>query len=632
MTLEEGQNGPIRFGQFTLKPASGELYKDEELLKLPPQPYKVLLHLIQNAGELVTRKHLQEEIWGNDTFVDFDKGLNLCIAQIRESLGDDAQSPRYVETLPRRGYRFIGRIEEAESGEIVTPPTKIDESPGERSSTLRARRSRLLIVAVSLALLASVSVATLRYFRVSPNERVAAKANLLVLPFESLTNDPEQEYFSNGLTEEMIARLGSLNPARLGVIARTTALTYKDTKKDIRQIADELGVNYVLEGSIRREGGRLRITSQLIRADDQTHLWAETFDREESDILDIQREVAMRIASSLSIELSLTSSSDAVARKRAKPKAYDAYLKGRYLIAKDTPEDLRRSLPFFEQAVAEDPDFAPAYAAQVEALVLLTDWTGSIAIEDVPKAKAAALKAVQVDPSYAEGYAALGSVQLWLEWNRSDAETNLRRATELNPYNPLTRLNYGRCLLSKGQTESAILEINEAIKLDPVSLLTIGLASFANLHAGRYDEAIKLSERMLELEPKSEAARESLFRAYLNKRDYARALEITRERMKNWGEDPDELLLLDQGEPQAVLETRIRKSLEEMQGSKEKGERVWPLYGAWFAVLDGKKDLAFEWLERAFEEKATFLLYLSVDPVWEPLRSDPRFGQLIKRL
>ncbi|MGH9967721.1 MAG: winged helix-turn-helix domain-containing tetratricopeptide repeat protein [Pyrinomonadaceae bacterium] len=628
------QDESIRFGPFELKPQSGELRRDGTAIKLPPQPFKVLLLLAENAGQLVTRKELHEKIWGHDTFVDFDKGLNLCIAQIREALGDDAQSRRYIETLPRRGYRFIATVHRGTSRDLssqIGETTGTEQSVRSAARRFRLRKSPALIFTVIVVLI--VSLLTVFYLRsLRPSSKFSAqvaKSMLLVLPFENLTNDPAQDYFSDGLTEEMITRLGSLQPKRLGVIARTTALTYKKSGKDIRQIGRELGVSYVLEGSVRREGGRIRITSQLIQVDDQTHLWAETFDRNETDLLDIQREVATRVASSLSLEL-LPASYSEVAGKLAKPEAYDAYLKGRYLITKDTLEDLQRSIPYFDSAIAADPNFAPAYAAEVEALVLITDWTGSTAAVSLPKAKAAALKTIELSPSYAEGYAALGAVQFWLEWNWHDAELNFRRAVELNPYNPLTRLNYGRCLLARGHMGAGVNEINEAVKLDPVSLLTTGLAAFAQLHSGRFDEAIALSNRMLELEPKSWAARECLFRAYIGKGNYRDALNTTRERMVQEGAKPEELKVLDKGTPKDVIDAHFRTALGHMNESARKGERVWNMYGAWLCVRLGEKDQAFAWLEKAASERAPFLVYLSIDPMWEPLRSDARFASLAR--
>jgi TolB-like protein/DNA-binding winged helix-turn-helix (wHTH) protein/tetratricopeptide (TPR) repeat protein len=637
----------IGFGPFELRTLSGELLRDGRSVKLSPQPFKVLLLLIRNNGRLVTRKEIREEIWGAETFVDFDKGLNLCIAQIREALGEDAQSPKFIETLPRRGYRFTGEIKTAPADKFPADNLPDKEVSGQEKVVKMApalippvsNRSRRRAIQVgSLATLALIAVIAFSYFRwtrdgtpVNP-VRKDGKAMLLVLPFENLTNDPGQEYFSDGLTEEMIARLGALQPKQLGVIARTTALTYKKTGKDIRQIGRELGVDYVLEGSVRRDGGRLRITSQLIRVEDQTHLWGETFDREESDVLDIQEEVAARIASSLRLGLLPSLNKGSLESKSAQPAAFDAYLKGRYLITRDTPEDLQRSIPYFDRAIANDPEFASAYTAQVEALVLLADWTGTIASSDLPKAKSAALKAVELDSSFAEGYAALGSVKFWLEWKVDEAGENFQRAVELNPNNPLTRLNYGRWLLSRGDIDSGAAEMEEALRLDPVSLLTTGLAAYANLNAGRYERAIALSRRMLELEPKSPAARDCLFRAYVNLGDYPAALGLMHEQLILSGADPKSLKRLDDGNPKEIIEARLRQDLSDMNVAMVKGERVWTMYAAWICARLGEKDQAFRWLEKGLDERASFILYLGIDPAWDALRQDLRFAALKGRI
>ena len=633
----------ISFRPFELRLRSGELRRDGVTIKLAPQPFKVLWLLAENADQLVTRKEIQEKIWGQDTFVDFDKGLNLCIAQIREALGDDAQSPRFIETLPRRGYRFIAQIERAGAGSgvlsdpsryrsaLALPQPGADQTPTEAAGPSgNLMSTRRAVIGSSIVLLLATTT-TIIYFLNKPGSTSrgsATKSVLLVLPFENLTNDPAQDYFSDGLTEEMITTLGSLQPKRLGVIARTTALTYKNSGKDIRQIGRELGVNYVLEGSVRREGGHLRITSQLIQVDDQTHLWADAYDRDETDILGIQREVASKVAASLSLELLPGSYSEVAAANMTKPEAYDAYLKGRYLITKDTLQDLERSIPYFDKAIAEDPNFAPAYAAKVEALVLIADWTGTIAYADSPKARAAALKAIELNPAYAEAYAALGSVSFWLDWNWREAEANLRRALELNPNNPLTRIRYGEYLLARGKAAEGTAEIDEALKLDPVSLLTTGLAAFAHLHAGNYDHAISLSKRMLELEPKSPAAHECLYRAYLGQGKYADAVGIRREGMILSGAEEKEVEPLTRGNPKDALEALFRDDLRQMEESAKRGERVWSMYLSWLYLRSGNKDHAFEWLEKSLSERAPFLVYLNVDPQWESLRSDPRFAHL----
>jgi tetratricopeptide (TPR) repeat protein len=262
---------------------------------------------------------------------------------------------------------------------------------------------------------------------------------------------------------------------------------------------------------------------------------------------------------------------------------------------------------------------------------LQRDSTGGVREAKAQKAKAAAVKAVELDPAYSEGYAALGSVQFWMEWDPHRAELNFKRAVELNPNNPLTRINYGRCLLAMGNSQLAASEIDEALKLDPVGLLTTGLAAYAYLQVGYYDKAIELSNRMLELEPKSWAAHECLFRSYIEKGEYSVALRIMRERMLLEGTKAQEIESLEKGDPKEILQAKFRKYLAEMREARRRGQEVWIMYGAWLSVKLGDKDQAFEWLHKAASDHASFLVYLDVDPVWQPVRSDPRFYDLKNR-
>ena len=645
----------MRFGPFELKPASGELRRDGATVKLPPQPLKVLVLLAENAGQLVTREEIQRQVWGSGTFVDFDKGLNFCIKQIREALGDNAQSPSYIETLPRRGYRFIAPVEDLlEAGPVDTASPDNDEArnqptpisgeqqidkpsqqQGEPAAHLPRRspgsfRRRAAVVALAILLLTG-SYFAWRYItrQVHPSD---SRIMILVLPFENLNRDPAQDYFSDGLTEEMIAQLGRLQPERLGVIARTTALTYKNTSKDIRQIGRELGVSYVLEGSVRREGERVRITAQLIQVGDQANLWSETYERSERDVLELQSEVAGRVAQSLALELLPPSRPDMKRIRPTDPEAYDAYLKGRFLVTKDTLPDLERSITYFDQATEKDPNFAPAYAAAVDARVLLTTWKNTSTLEATSKAKADASRAVDLDPTLGEAYAALGSVNLWFEWKWSEAEANIKRAIELNPSNPNIHILYASYLISRGQTEQAVSHIKQAVELDPVSLLTTGLSAELHLTAGRYDDAIALSGRMLELEPKSPAAHWFLINAYKAKGMYQEARELILKRMSESGDRQESIDLLKQGDAKEALERMERRQFERMKESLSKGGSQ---NAAWvsqtFAGM-GERDLAFEWLEKAYAERLPSLLFFNIDPGWNPLREDPRFTDFARRM
>ena len=645
----------IRFGPFELKLRSGELYRDGVAVKLPPQPFKVLALLVEQAGQLVTREEFQQQIWGNDTYVDFDRGLNFCIKQIREALGDQAQSPEYIETLPRRGYRFIAPVEyltassiefplegaETHQTELPSPDVhpqfekpssqQVESKPASGGKLLRVFQWQTLAIALIVSALA-VTYVLWRRFNSQASLR-NAKIMLAVLPFENLSGDAEQDYFSDGLTEEMITQLGRLQPQRLGVIARTTALTYKHTKKDIHQIGQELGVNYVLEGSVRREADRVRITAQLIQVSDQTHLWAESYERNERDLMQLQSEVAGRVASSLALELLPSSQPDIAASKTSVPEAYDAYLKGKYLVTKDTVPDIERSITYFDQATEKDPNFAAARAAAVDARVLLgAIWKNTPATELLPKAKADALKAIELDPTLAEAYAAMGAVNFWFEWNWPEAEKNLKRALVLNPSNPNTHLAYADYLLVKGQTEAGINEVKQAVKLDPVSLLTNGLAAFFYLRARHYDEAIAQANRMLELEPKSPAAHNCLSSAYLYQGKYEEALEIIRSQMTKAGAKPEAIAALGKGTAKDFILDQRRRNLERLQAATQKGSTFSALNWAGAYINLGEHDKAFEYLEKAFALREPALVFLAVDPRYDSIRLDPRYTDLVRRL
>lgn len=663
MQTNSNGEGSIRFGSFELKLKSGELCRDGAVIKLPPQPFKVLVFLVEHAGQMVTREEIQQQIWGDTTYVDFDKGLNFCIKQIREALGDNAQSPVYIETLPRRGYRFIAPVSNHKpvSDSIITASPEITKEDvklydldydldtiAQSNQTLaqtieanqlsphkpsRINRPRVMVIAVAIAL--AILLPLISYIvwnRLNDQtSSPAGKIMLAVLPFENLNQDSAEDYFSDGLTEEMIAQLGRLRPQRLGVIARTTALTYKKTDKDIRQIGRELGVSFVLEGSVRRESDRVRITAQLIQVSDQTHLWADTFERSERDLLTIQSEVASRVARSLALELLPAQESNTISNRTTQPEVYEAYLKGRYLIIKDTLEDFERSIPYFEQAIKQDPNFAPAYVGATVSRVFLATWRNLPAAEMLPKAKADALKAIELDPTSAEAYAALASVNFWLEWNWTDTERNIKRSIELNPSDPHAHILYGNYLLTRGQVEAGIAEVNQALKLDPVSLLTNGLSAYFYLRARQYDDAIVQGKKMLELEPRSPAGHHCLHSAYFFKGMYKEALDVIRNDMSLDGIKQEEIDSLTKGDPKEAITNMYRRNLESMKQSLTKGSRIpASSFAAMYASL-GEKDRAFEWLEKSIAERESLTVYFLINPFYDSLRSDSRFNALARQ-
>ncbi len=624
------EQSSIRFGEFELELGSGELRKDGSLVKLQPQPLKVLALLAANAGRLVTREEIQRAVWDGETFVDFEHGLNFCIKQIRTALGDNAQAPLYIETLPRRGYRFIAPVEKAEQSEDENHSA--EASP--QVANLEAAPERKVINWRTPALVLIPLIIIGAYFvwqRFSASPVPAkAKVMLAVMPFENLSSDPEQDYFSDGMTEEMIAQLGSLQPARLGVIARTSAMTYKRGAKDIRQIAEELNVDYVLEGSVRREGDLVRITAQLIQTSDQTHLWSESYERNGQNALAVQSDVARNIARALALELLPTERTETNAGAIS-TEAHDAYLKGRYLWNKGRADYIENSVSQYEQALEIAPDYALAHAGLSDSYIMLGMYYRLSPAEAYRKAKAAAARALELDDTLAEAHTSLGTIRFRFDWDWPEAEREFKRALELNPSYSRAHHDYAWFLVAMERFDEAIAEINRAQELDPLSPLANSDVGWVYLRARRYDDAIKQIQRTLELEPGFGSAQACLERAYRMKGMYKEALDLARKEMIRRGAGNEELAALDRTDVIAGLRNVERLRLKE-RAETAKSRTISPYsVAALYAELD-EKDAAFVWLERAFRERDSDMASLKVDPAFDSLHSDARFFNLLRRI
>ena len=637
MRLDISEDSTIRFGDFELESKSGELRKNGRPLKLQPQPSKVLVLLASRPGDLVTREEIQQEVWAAETFVDFEHGLNFCIKQIRTALGDNAQSPVFIETIPRRGYRFIAQVEPIETvnrntnGKASVPetiqPTSAIESPPQ-SATTRTAVATWSIAAVILTLTLGLIGYVIRD-RFNPVPATTNRKTMLaVLPFDNLSADPQQDYFSDGLTEETITQLGRLQPQSLGVIARTSSMKYKRTRKDIRQIGNELGVDYVLEGSVRRDADKIRVTAQLIQVSDQTHLWAETYELSSQDALKVQDQVAGRVAQSLALELLPTNRANVGKGDTHDSEAHEAYLKGRYLWNKGTKADLEKSVGFFKQAIEKDTNYALAYCGLANADVRLATFKIVPVNQIQAEARAAAEHAVQINDELAEAHSALGSVNLWLEWNWSEADKEFKRAIELNPNYPQSHHDYAWFLVSMGRSDEAITEIKRAQLLDPLSPLTNSDVGWVYLRAHRYDEAIVQIKRTLELEPNFGSALACLQQAYIYKGMYTEAVEIARKEMQRSNATPTEMTTFDRPDPKEGLLAMKRWMLDKAL----KGDNASPYFVATIYAALGDKDRAFVRLEQSFQEHNSEMVSLKVDPAVESLRGDRRFEELLKRM
>jgi TolB-like protein/DNA-binding winged helix-turn-helix (wHTH) protein/Tfp pilus assembly protein PilF len=480
----------VRFGVFEADFRSGELRKNGVKVKLHAQPMAVLKILLERAGDVVTREELQQKLWGGNTFVDFEHGLNKTINKLRDALSDNPDSPRYIETLPRRGYRFIAPVTLPSSGPELLAGTK------------HKSKSRLVVWASgAVAVLLAFGIYWLGFRNRVSHAPASGKAMLAVLPFENMSGDDSEDYFADGLTEEMIAQLGQLQPTNLGVIARTSAMRYKHTKESVAQIGHELGVNYMLEGSVRLAGQRVRITAQLIQTGDQTHLWAESYERPLTDILKVQREIAERITSSLRLEL-LPAQKNIVTESQFDPEAYRKYLLGLNESRKGTREGFEKSGQYFKDAIAIDPHNARPYAALAETYSEAVPYY--MAPQDAREPiRQAIQKALELDPNCANAHATMGDVALLFDWDWPAAKAEYDRALELNPNLPEAHLAYEIYLATLGRHDEAIAHARQAYLSDPLAVETRTWTLWVNYFSGHLQETVDEANRTLEIEPQA---------------------------------------------------------------------------------------------------------------------------------
>jgi TolB-like protein/tetratricopeptide (TPR) repeat protein len=528
---------------------------------------------------VVTREELRSRIWPAGTFVDFEQALNKAVNKVREILCDSAGAPRYIETLARRGYRFVAPVE-----------------------LNGAQRAALAF----------------------------DKFRLAVLPLQNLSGDPAQEYFADGMTEEMISQLGRLNPQQLGIIARTSVMQYKNSTKGIDQIGRELQADYIVEGSIRRDGQGVRITVQLIQVEDQAQIWTATYSRDLPDVLEVQSEVAAHIARELACELLPDFRVTAQRWRTVDPDAIECYLRGRFFWNQRSEEGVLSAIRCFEEALEHDPSCAPAYASIAGCYAMLP-WFGALTPHQAaPKAKAAAQKALQIDDSLAEAHGSLGMVRFWYDWDWGAAEAAFRRALELNANCAVVHQWYAAFLNAMGQFAQATVQQQTAQDLDPLSLIIAANACDSCFYTGRYDEAIIYLRCVLEREPRFSPAHFNLGRVYIQKKMYAEAIACFEKAVQLSG-NREGLPALGYACARGGHEARARAILEEVSQSVPHRYMSSTMIALIHLGL-GAYDTALNLLERAVQERCYWLVFLKVDPMFAPLRGLSRFEQLLARV
>jgi TolB-like protein/Tfp pilus assembly protein PilF len=565
------------FGEYEIDPDACELRKSGALVRLQPQPFKLLALLAQHSGEVVTRQQIEKELWGDQVHVDFEGGLNYCIKQIRAALQDDASTPRYVETLPKQGYRFIARVQ-------------------------RQQRSR-------------------------PTGRIM----MAVLPFGNLTGQADQEYFTDGMTEELIAQLSRLNPQRLAMIAFTSAKQYRDSAKSIDQIGRELNVDYIIEGSVRRAGNRVRIAVQLVEVSDQCHLWAEAYNRTVDDIITIQIDVAQRVARSLMVELLPDHRTEIARGTLVDPAAHDAYLRGRFYWNKRTEEALFKALKCFQTAIDRDPEYTQAYVGIADAYDIAAFYSTLRPNDAYQKSRAAITKALELDSAFAEAHTSFAYGKVLYEWDFKGAERDFKHALELNPNHVTGHYWYALFLAAMTRFDEALVQIGLALELDPLSMVVNSHKGWVLYFARRYDEAAVQLHSTLEMDDNFAVAWFFLGLVYMQKARYTDAAQYFGKARDASNDHPLAIAGLTCALARAGRKAAAQKVLSQLE-STAKQRYVNPYYLALAYLGFNEVDRAFEYLEKACDDHSAYMSNIEADPVLDPLRNLPRFAALRSRV
>jgi TolB-like protein/DNA-binding winged helix-turn-helix (wHTH) protein/Flp pilus assembly protein TadD len=661
---------PIRFDEgYELDLRPRRLRRGGHVLKLERIPFEILLLLLEHRDEIVTRDQIVSRVWGQGVFLDTDNSIRGAIRKLRQVLKDDAETPRFIQTVTGQGYRFIALViapkeaSLASEPEASVVPTSNRDFVSELDGWLQARRLRLvepdqdrtaekatdagtahgpgnrkayrLLFVGAVALL---SVACLLSFLVvwgwrrasSPPTHSQGKIVLAVLPFENLSRDPDQEFFSDGLTEEMIAQVGKLNRDRLTVVARSSVAKYKGSKLAAKEIGKELNADYLVQGSVRRWSDHVRITVQLIQAQNQTDLWTESYDRELKDLLAVQDSVVQSIASQIHIALTEEQKTRLANPRPTSPEAYEAYLKGRYYWNKRTADGMQKADHYFQQAVDRDPTYAAAYSGLADCNSGLT-WHGFKSPADaLPKAYAAARKAIEIDPRSAEAHASLGLV-FSHGWNWAGAEAEFRRALELDPQLANAHHWYGDYLSVKSRHDEALAEASRALELDPLNLMIGTWVALRHYQAHDYSRAIEQARNSVELDSNFAAAHLLLGEGYVQAGLHSEGVSELKRSAGLSGGSPlytaqVAVALAAAGQKREAL--RIAHELETMSR-----KRYVSPYGLAqiYAALNSNED-TFKWLQAAYDDRAVWMGYLAVDPIFDRYRSDHRFQELLRRI
>ncbi len=647
MELSRRTSG-ARFGTFEVSFDSGEMRRAGLRIRVQQQPLRLLEILLEHPGEVVTREQLRNRLWANESFGDFDQAVNIAIGKLRSALGDSADNPRYIETLPKRGYRFIAEVSliecDGQAGEFAA---RARESTAQKSAsidlnlaTLTAHQlpawtdvpkgrwwtARPITFAAMLGLGLSIVAVLVALYWI---HRPSGIRSLAVLPLENFSGDASQDYFADGMTDELITDLAQIRALR--VVSRTSVMMYKGARKPLPEIARELNVDAVVEGSVLRSGDQVRITAQLIQVPADKHLWADSYQGSIRDTLAVQNRVARAIAEEIRIEVTPREQAALKSAKTIDPQAYEAYLKGRYFWNKRTGDGLKKAVEYFNQAIARDPNYAAAYSGLADTYALLGDWEYAVMTpkEAMPRALSAARRALELDDSLGEAHASLAFCLEGFNWDFAAADKEFQRAIDLNPGYATAHHWYAWHLSLMGRNNEAIAEMKKAENLDPVSPVVNADLAELLLIAQLPDESMQQSRRTIEMNPGFAFAHNQLAQAYIQKRMFGEAIEELQEAIKLAGNNPIFVANLARA---YAGSNRKAEAAELLNGLKKRSAPSAPLFAeiAMVYVALGDKVQAMEWLEKGYEER--FNPGVLERPCFDALRADPHFQDLARRI
>lgn len=636
----------VRFGVFEVDLKACELRKHGLRLKLPEQPFHILALLLEKPGEIFTRDELRSRLWRDDTFVDFDHGLNNAVMKLREVLGDSSDNPRFVETIPRRGYRFIAPVEEAVySSQVHAVPETIKLGgqpdltasgqieaalPLEATASPRVYLRRVRLV-ISVALAVFVVAAAIFYYGRSGHAVSEHSTSLIVLPLDNLSGDKDQEYFADGMTDELIANLAKIRSLR--VISRSTAMAYKATHKPLSQIARELNVDAVVEGTVLRVGNRVRITAELVQVSTDRHLWADTYESQIGDVLTLQNRVSSAIVNEIRINLTQEDRQRLAKTPAVAPEAYENYLKGRYYWNKRTDENLTKAIGYFEEASRQDPNYALAYAGLSDCYAIISATIFGTMPSSVagPKAKAAAQRALEIDPTLVEAETSLATIKFNYDWDWAGAAAGFERAIHLNPSYATAYQRYSLYLMAMGRTQESFDQINKARELDPLSISINFSLGWRLYMARQYDRALEQLRNTLEMDPSYELPHLVAGQAYEQRGQFDAAVAELRKAVDLSHGTPMMISALAHAYARSGNKTEAEKLLVLLISDSRK-EYVSPYYIAIIYAGLGDNDAAIAWLEKSLVDRSNGLVFLQVEPQLDGLRGNPSFVALQKKL